>query len=84
MDSGNSRDGCESNHTLGTAVQSKRISMRNNHLCTDMTNNKNENGTDPRTQGALDDFLNAKGPSSLTIETVVPTPDKTTSELFVP
>mmetsp|Transcript_16737 Transcript_16737/g.38640 ORF Transcript_16737/g.38640 Transcript_16737/m.38640 type:complete len:1039 (+) Transcript_16737:309-3425(+) len=81
MDSGNSRDGCESNHTLGTAVQSKRISMRNNHLCTDMTNNKNENGTDPRTQGALDDFLNAKGPSSLTIETVVPTPDKTTSEL---
>ena len=40
-----------------------------------------KNDKDQTSPGVLDDFLNANGPSSVTIETAFPSPDKTTSEM---
>lgn len=44
-----------------------------------MFDSSGKNDNDPTTSGVLDDFLNANGPSSVTIETAFPSPDKTTS-----
>ena len=43
--------------------------------------NDNDNDNNPATSGALDDFLNANGPLSVTIKAEYPSPDKTTSEM---
>ena len=80
MESKKSRDGFESN----SDAQSEPIGRRRRGRkinSTDVTNNMKKNVSDSGTQGVLDDFLNAQGPSSLIVETVVPSPDKTTSEL---
>ena len=44
-------------------------------------NKSNNDDYDPRISGVLDQFLNANGPSSVTIETIHPSPDKRTSEM---
>ncbi len=43
------------------------------------TDDKNIENDTPRTSGVLDDFLNANGPPSITIETTAPSPEKTAS-----
>ena len=52
-----------------------------NDTCTRITELENEDVADPTTLGVVDAFLTAQGPSSLTIETVSPTPNKATSEM---
>ena len=43
------------------------------------SDDKNVGNDPPPTSSVLDDFLNANGPLSITIETSVPSPDKTIS-----
>ena len=79
---GKSIGGCESGSTSNANVKREPISAitradeKNSTIMID-SSGKSEN--DPTTSGGLDDFLNANGPSSVTIETSFPSPDKTIS-----
>jgi hypothetical protein len=81
---GESKGGCGINSNSDTNVKRKPFSMtalprgKNSAV---MIDRSRKNGNDPTPSGILDDFLNANGPLSVTIETAFPSPDKTTSEL---